>query len=268
MNNLWDKSNYKSKIEFLIDTPVIEYDISKANINVLRDANAISEEQYQYLYHAPKLERAITIGKLQGRDSNVTTLLKNGIENARRIFIESNNIQNYEILAIRNDAITIIGRPAVNLDITDRVKFRLAGNYRSFYHLGTVDLFYNYDQIYKNEVLDVKGLGDLGVALHRNYILDFFAELFYSAQIEGVKAALSLLETVYSNYIKKELDIGYYREFNPRCGYKLNSDFSMCSAVYMNDATNRDKMYIDIGFNEVILRQLNRMLTSVYFKTS
>ena len=99
-------------------------------------------------------------------------------------------------------------------------------------------------------------------------MLEFLTELFYSAQIEGVKAALSLLEIVYSNYIRKELDIGYYRELNPRCGYKLDSSFSMCSAVYMNEATNRDKAYIDIGYNESMLRQINRMMSSIYFKTS
>ena len=45
MNHLWDKDRYSAKIEFIIDNFIREYDITKANISVLRDANVLSEER-------------------------------------------------------------------------------------------------------------------------------------------------------------------------------------------------------------------------------
>lgn len=266
MSNLWEKTSYRSPIQFLIDIPIREYDISKANISVLRDANVISEEQYQYFYNCPKIERAIAIGKMQGANSAVTEALKAGISKARKYFIESNGIKDSDILAIRNDAITVVGTtPVENLQVTDRVSFRLAGNYSSFYHVNTIDLYYLYDRIVNIEVLDVKGLGEGGVNLHRQYMLDFLATLFYSAQIEGIKMAIGLLDTVHKNYVNKDLDINYYREFNPESRFLLDPGFSRCSSLYMDFATNRDKSIIDISYNEKILRHFMQVLASVYF---
>lgn len=266
---LWQKANYRSDIQFLIDTNIYEYDISKANISVLRDANILSEEEYQYYYQAPKNIREIAIGKLQGRNPEVTSILKNGITNARRIFQESNGIKDSEILAIRNDSMTIIGRPAEFLNATNRVAFRLAGFYTSFYKINYQDYFYMYDVVNQTEDLAIKGLGDKGIELHKYYMLEFLLELFYSAQIEGVKTAITLLQMFYSNYINRLLDANYYRELNPQSMFKLlfsdqHKRLSMRD-IYTDTLVDRDKRYIDIGYNESILRYLNSIYASIYF---
>ena len=255
---LWQKANYRSDIQFLIDTNIYEYDISKANISVLRDANILSEEEYQYYYQAPKNIREIAIGKLQGRNPEVTSILKNGITNARRIFQESNGIKDSEILAIRNDSMTIIGRPAEFLNATDRVVFRLAGFYTSFYKINNQDYFYMYDVVNQTEDLAIKGLGDKGIELHKYYMLEFLLELFYSAQIEGVRTAITLLQMFYSNYINRLLDANYYRELNPQSMFKLlfsdqHKRLSMRD-IYTDTLIDRDKRYVDIGYYESILR--------------
>ena len=266
---LWQKANYRSDIQFLIDTNIYEYDISKANISVLRDANVLSEEEYQYYYQAPKNIREIAIGKLQGRNPEVTSILKNGITNARRIFQESNNIKDSEILAIRNDSMTIIGRPAEYLNATDRVAFRMSGFYTSFYKINYQDYFYMYDVVNQTEDLAIKGLGDKGIELHKYYMLEFLLELFYSAQIEGVKTAIMLLQMFYNNYISRLLDINYYRELNPQSMFKLlfsdqHKRLSMRD-IYTDTLIDRDKRYVDIGYNESILRYLNSIYASIYF---
>ena len=61
---LYEKTLYKADIQYLVDVPIFEYDISKANISVLSDKGVISENQYQYLFNLPKLERNIAIGNL------------------------------------------------------------------------------------------------------------------------------------------------------------------------------------------------------------
>lgn len=267
MSRLWEKSNYQSNIHYLIDIPIQEYDISKANINVLRDKCILSEEQYQYFLRCPKLEREIAIGKMQGADPSISLALKDGITSARQIFIETNNIKDQDILSIRNDAIMVIGDKLIKTDITDRVKFRLTGNYRSFYKINRLYMYYNFDLISKTEILDIKGLGEKGIALHKYHMLEFLSELFYTAQIDGVKEAIKLLSNVYSQYLEYRLDVGYYRELNEISRYKLKNEISLFNTLYIDNATNYDKMrYIDISYNEQIFRYLNRIYASIYFK--
>lgn len=263
--SIWKKSNYTSNIEFLIDIPIREYDISKANISVLRDANVIADDEYQYFLNCPKMEREIAIGKMQGRDKTVYETLRNGIENARRIFIEKNNIQPSDILNIRNDSICLITNRELDTYITDRVQFRLTGDYRSYYKIQSLCMYYNFDIISKRETLDVKGLGEFNVSIHKNFMLDFLAELFYTAQLDGVESAIQLLATMHRKYVNMELPIEYYRELNTYSYLKMKEHMSQYSSYQLDIADERFKQYIDISFNEKILRSLNKIYSSVYF---
>lgn len=265
MNHIWSNKNYKSKCQFLIDTDIYEYDITKANISILIDSGAISLDLYNYLYNAPKSERTIVVGKMQGKDSNITQILNIGIENARRIFIESNNIDPNSIISIRNDAIMYVGHQASTLKISDHTSFRMSGNYSSFYNIGFVDYLYKFDIVTQYENMDIKGLGKESIKLHNEYMIDFLKELFYTAQIDGIEQAISMLQKFHSAYINLDLDIGYYRELNSMSKFKLNG-MSMVSILYSDMLTNWDKRYVDISFNESILRYLNRIYSMIYFK--
>lgn len=263
--SVWKKVSYRSPIQYIIDFPIREYDLSKANISVLRDANAISEELYQYLYNCQKDERNIIIGNMIGRDTRIETVRKTGIENARRVFMEINNLSDDDILAIRNDAMVILSDRPMKLDITDRTKFRLEGAYRSFYKLGMADMYYDFDPINKVEILDIKGLGKYSIPLHSEYMLDFLKEVFYCAQLEGVETAIGILSKFYNDYINLNLSIGYYRELVPGSRYRLRREFTSYQSIEMDFATERDKKYLDISYNANILLTLNKMLASSYF---
>ena len=216
------------------------------------------------------MERQIAIGKLQGSNPEVVEVLKAGILNAKRIFMEANNIDDSEILYIRNDAICIVGdRYISRLQITDRVAFRESARYTSFYRFGSVHLLYHYDIITQKEYMDVKGLGsddNSALSLHKPFMIDFLSELFYTAQVEGIQNAIKLLAIVHQDYISMNMDIGFYREFNSASNYKLKSEFSGNSAVYLREAINWHKQFIDISFNESLFRHLNKIFASIVFK--
>ena len=264
--NLWNKPQYYSNLEYIVDGLIREFDISKANISVLRDANVLSEEQYQYYLKCPRQERQVSIGKLQGSNPEISNILKSGILNAKKIFMESNLIDDSDILYIRNDAIAIIGNKVIrNLLISDHVCFRQSAVYTSFYKYDHIYYYYFYDQVSKSEKLDVKGLGGIGTELHKKYMLDFLCELFYCIQIDGIEEAIKLIQNFYNNYTAKELPIDYYRELNPLSRYRLISNFSLCSTLYLDYAENHHKKYLDISYNECMLRYFIRILSTIYF---
>lgn len=265
-STLWQKVNYSARIEYIIDTTIREFDISKANISILRDANVLTEDIYQYLLNAPRMERQVYIGKLQGSNTEVTNILKNGILNAKKIFMESNGIQDSEVLYIRNDAIAIIGNRYINnLRISDRVSFRESAIYSSFYKFNTIDLLYYFNPVTNTEVLDVKGLGKAGTDVHKSYMLDFLCELFYRAQMEGVKQAIPILQSFHSRYINRDLEVGYYRELNPQSYFKLDSRMAMYSSLYMDHAFEGHKRLLDISYNDNLLRHFIKIYSSIYF---
>lgn len=265
-STLWQKAQYRSKIEYAINN-IREFDISKANISVLRDANVLSEDQYQYFLVCPRMERQIFIGKLQGSNPEVTEILKSGIANAKKVFMESNGIQDSEILYIRNDAIAIIGNRFVGqLDITDRVHFRQSAVYSSFYKVNAIDMLYYYNPVNNVENLDVKGLSDESIALHKEFMLDFLCELFCRAQMEGAQSSLEILQGLYKQYISRDLPVGFYRELNSQSYYKLDSSMAMYSSLFMDNVTEYHKKLLDISYNESILRLFSRIYASICFK--
>lgn len=265
--SLWQKSRYASRIEYIIDNPIREFDISKANISILRDANVLTEQDYQYFLNAPRMERQIAIGKLQGRNTKISEILKQGILNAKRIFMEANSIDDSDILYIRNDAIAIIGaKPVGYLNISEHVHFRPSAIYSSYYKYNMVDYLYYYDPVYRKERLDVKGIGDEGIELHKRFMLDFLSELFYRAQMEGIEEAIRVLQDFYIQYVDLKLPIGYYRELNSGSRYRLDNRFSMYSTLYMNESIELYKKNIDISYNENMLRYFMKIYSSIYFK--
>ena len=63
MDNLYDKKNYLNPIPYLF-SDIREYDISKANINILFAKGIIDEDKYKYLYNLPRMDRQYTIGNM------------------------------------------------------------------------------------------------------------------------------------------------------------------------------------------------------------
>lgn len=264
-SSLWAKANYQSGTHFLIDGLIREFDITKANISVLRDANVLSESQYQYFLQCPKMEREIAIGKMEGNNPEISKIKKEGIAQARKAFIELNDIQDSEILAIRNDSIAVVGNRPINiLQVSDRVFFREDGRFTSYYHLGIIDYFYYANIIDGVEHLAIKGMNDDAIRLHWNFMLDLLNELFYRAQFEGVKSSIPILNSVYKQYISRELPVGYYRELTAQSMYRLYN-MSMISEIYIDMVTEHEKPLLNISTNEEVLRELNRIFASIYF---
>ena len=78
-SNLWEKTSYTAPLDYIINSKIIEYDISKANINVLLYKGLISKKEYEYYYNLPKRRREISIGLLQAKDKKYVRAIIDGI---------------------------------------------------------------------------------------------------------------------------------------------------------------------------------------------
>lgn len=263
ISQLYNKVSYTAPISYLINANIVEYDMSKANINILLYKGVISRKDYEYYYNLPKKIREIKIGLLQ-RDAKVAEALKSGFIGFKKMFFEANNIQDSEVLSIKNDAVFLINK-IPSITTFENLTFARKNSYTSFYKLGRLELYYYYDFISGEENLDIKGMSEYNQSLHEKYFMDFLKCIFNSAQLDAITETLSLLKDFHENYVAYKLELGYYREFNAESKYLIKpfpNSYQVFKAEHFNPANIQ---YINIEFNEFILRELFKIYTNIYF---
>lgn len=262
---LYENINYSSNIKFLISSYIREYDISKANITILRDKGVLSQSDYIKCFNMPKQDREKYIGLLYYKINNLDNILKQGIIEAKKMFFEANNIQDNEVLCIKNDAVFLINKIAP-YTVFGNVVFNNKNTYTSYYNIFNKELYYNLDTINNIEVLDIKGISKDKIKLHENYFIDFLKVLFNSAQTESLDKTIELLMNFYNMYINKELEVGYYRTFDSYSKY-YTKKMGYLNNVYALDSISYSNLdYIDISYNLNILMELNRIYSSIFLK--
>jgi len=240
MNNLYKNINYLSNNKFIISTYIREYDIRKANISILYNKEILTKDQYKYYYNMDKNNREINIGKMIINNKSISNILAKGIEEYRYKFLNDNNIDEYNVLAIKNDAIYIINQIPNITRFDNIIEFVNKNIYTSYYYINmkynNLELYYKSpDMNIDNEVLHIKGINDDIInKYHKNYFYDFLCELFYCAENDNISEVISLLQSFYNQYVNLELDIYYYRNFNSLSNYStiLNTK---TSNYYFND---------------------------------
>ena len=260
---LFDKVNYTADISYLTNVFIYEYDISKANINILYTKNVISKEIYDYLYNAERMTRQVYVGKLC-KDVSISNILKAGIIEAKKMLFEANNIQDRDILSIKNDAVFIINKKLANTEF-GLIKFMKKNVYTSFYKINGIEYYYYYSNFTKEEYLDIKGISDEKIKLHENYFLQILKDLFYSIQINGPEISIRMLKDIYNEYISLNMPVECYRTFD--IVSMFHAKFFICNNTGYNidSVVESQKNMLDITNNLKILIDIQKILMSMYF---
>ncbi len=261
---IYDKVNYTSDISYLANTIIYEYDISKANINVLYSKGAIDKQTYDYLYNANRMIRQVYIGKLQRDDKNIVSILKQGIIEAKKMLFEANNIEDYEVLSIKNDAVFLINRRLNNTKF-GLIEFKEKNQFTSFYKINNLEIYYVYNQFSKYENIEVKGISDDNIKYHNNYMIELLKDIFFTVQTSGVEIAMRMLKEFYLQYISYQLPVGYYRKFNSDSMFHIKSNSIYNTGFDIDNITEDNKNILDISYNISVLLELQKILSSMYF---
>lgn len=102
---------------------------------------------------------------------------------------------------------------------------------------------------------------------HKEYMVDLLKAILVSAQSEGVKVALKFIEEVANIYASREMDIGYYREFNNRSLFRTIHVIGG-ERYYIENIPNNTEFnmkYLDISYNYSILMKLYSIFASKCF---
>lgn len=252
------KINYLKNINFLNNIPIYEYDISKANINILFYKNIISEKEYNRLYNADRMERQKTIGIMELKDRSIYTTLSEGILEMRKLFLEENNICDDDILACKNDAVFLIDKIPQKTKFYN-IEFVLKNTYTSYYKANNMEFYYYHDNINNIEKLDIKGIKDDKLKYHENYMCDFIKALFDMIDY-NINDAVLMTRSFYNQFMSNNLDIGYYRNFDSESLFRLN----VYNNIYDTESASiNDLIYINKDCNLNLIRDLWQIVTYI-----
>lgn len=238
---LYEKHNYLNKdISYLVSNEIIEYDISSAGFNLSKRYHLLPVDKLDFLESLDKKQRQIQLGLYQRSDESFKEKLNEKFVQIRKEFFEANNVQDDEVLSIKKDAIIMLRH--CNTTEFDNVIFRDKHKYTSYYYINKFEFYVSSDG------LDVKGIIDEKLALHKDYMLDFLFRFFKMMEQTSSKKKIINDLTDFSYYYKnKKLMVGYYRELNQDSFFKLNQKF-LGDLLGVNDGTP-DIDEIDISYN-------------------
>lgn len=263
LSTLYRKVIYMAPIDYLINNSIVEYDISKANINILFYYGLLTQDQYNYYYNLPKKQREIALGYIQ-KNEKYSKAVKEGIVEFKRRFFEANQIEDYQVLSIKNDAVFLIDKEP-KITKFDNVEFARKESYTSYYRLGRIECYYYYDFFKNTEYMTIKGMSEEKQALHDKYFIDFLKCLFNSAQMDSLTETIELLKDFHEDYVNMKLEMPYYREFNAMSSYSIKPAPNSYRIFKASHLDPKNINFIDTQYNEKLLRDLYKMYASMYF---
>lgn len=268
---LWSHKYYTAPIDYLNSTFIREYDISKADISVLLSKGQITQEQFNFLYRIPSINRNVYMGILQRDNPKLKKILSNGIEEVRKLFFEANDIEDSDVLSIKNDAIFLINKVA-SVTTFGNVTLKEKNTYTSFYKLPkkyNKEFYYYVNRVTGEESLEIKGISDDSRKLHEEYFVDFLLVLFNSIELFPISDTIDLIQTFYNQYINMELPLGYYRKFDQFSGFDTNLVTPILKHKYiLKYLSEEHREMIDISYNLSIILELYRMVSTMYFSST
>lgn len=236
--NIWEKDLFINKnIPYLFKKVIREYDMSEAGFNMLRENEILDRDTIEDLLKHTKKERHIMIGKMEANNSVLKETKKELFKEYRKRFFYENDLLENDVISIKKDAI-FVTRECDCLKYGEYVKFVPKSTYTSYIRLNERFEFY-----YSTSKLDVKGIRDDLLELHKEYMIDFIKSFFYKMEVDTPENVIQYTKRFIDKYKYRELPIEYYRELNAL------SDFAYNDGTFSSYAWEDDINKLDITHN-------------------
>ena len=249
LSQLFYKDQYLNKnIPYLFNKVIIEYDLKSANTSLCKEYRLLSDQRIKKIEDMPKEERVRTIGKIMRKDEVFKKGLKDAFVDIRRRFFQANSITDGDILAIKKDAIFCLKECEVTT--FGYCTFVPKNSYSSYIKVSDFEIYYTSStgSILNPYKIDVKGIDDIVLRKHNDFMLSFLAKAFRHFETSTLETQLGFLSRFIDKYKRLELEVGYYREFNQQSIIRLiDRDETYDDDIFI---PYEDKQpHIDISYN-------------------
>jgi len=211
-----------------------EYDIRSAGPNLLFSNDLMSMEQYRGIVDvADKHERQVKFG-LFLRDNNKGAVLEKLFKETMNEFIESNNLEEHEIVDIKKDAI-FTTKCCFNLKFKKTIEFINKNSFDFMVKLDNPIEFY----ISSDGRCFFKGIK----APDNEFLYDSIKGIL--KRYERGKNVLRYISDFKERYFNKELNIELYREFSINNGFRFN----LYDSRFLYLKKVQDLESVDVNYN-------------------
>lgn len=214
-SELYKKVNYTADAQYVVDH-IYEYDIRSANTSALRASKLIDPKILTMLEGLNKQAREETIGKMirrekQSKKNTIYKAIADGIQSAKERLFRLNHIQDRDVLAIKNDAVFVIGRK-LKYTKFGPFEFRPKHMYMGYMNIDKIELYYDK----RNKSITIKGIRDEVVEDpdHQKGMIQFFLQVFKYLSMDQRSELRQFLVQFVRDYKSKKLPHYYYKELN------------------------------------------------------
>jgi hypothetical protein len=213
---LYKRDLWTQNIDYIINANIYEYDMKGAGLNLIKYYELLDEQTIKYLEELPKYIQNVTIGDMRKADKELNRNLGEAFIKMRKKFFIANDIKEHQILAIKKDAIFLVNKACDKTSFRN-VEFVMKHKYTSFHKFSNIEFFYRNS----GRVLDIKGINDLKIPPHDEYMCKFLKDIFNLLETSSNDRIISKLKQFSKFYKNKELEHQFYRELNSDCYYSL-----------------------------------------------
>ena len=260
--SLYKEKNYLISVPYIFNQYIREYDISKANINILLAKGVIDNKLYNQLSNSDRMVRQVYIGKMIRSNPQIQEVLNQGIIEYKKMLFESNGITDNDIISIKNDAVFILNKiPTITK--FGNVEFVHRNTYTAYMKLYSLEIYYG-NELYE-EVIDIKGIKDEDLEMYHYDFLGIIIDFLRHLQKDGSQVAFNYINYIIYEYVERRLPISIYRRFSSSNDYVLKVNDNDFGVMYLTDDKS-NKNSIDISHNLGILRLMHQYVSQLLYE--
>ena len=254
MNKLYEKHNYLNKnIEHIKSGIITEYDMKNAGIEILLANNFITKDKYNSLMELPKLDRSILVGKFLKTNQDANSFLMEEFVRIRQELFEINNLEDYDILSIKKDAVFLINKKLMVSKLEKGYLFTKRNEYTNYLYLNKKEHYYNSS----TNLLDVKGYNEKVLIKEKDFFFKTLKEIMFFDYYNKKDDLFLYLIKFKDDYLIRNLDKEYYFDLNKAVYEFIINEKSF----YLDDINNKLKTQVNIIPNlQFILEIINKVL--------
>lgn len=240
--NVKSQSNWLNKdIEYLKNVNITEYDLASGGLSVIKEYELLPKDKIAKLDAMDKQTKNITIGKLQIKLKNLSKNMVIGFGLARQLFVDTNQIPDDNILAIKKDALFLINCEGIDGNLTDNLTFRPKNTYSSYMYINRKEFYFSSS----TREMDIKGFSEDVKSAQKDYLFADFARFMLISEKGNYDQLISQLTEYQIKYLDKKLPLETYRNIDTGLfTYTLNGfDSEFVDESFIDD--------LDISYNYI-----------------
>lgn len=194
---------------------IVEYDMRSASLSVSRRFHLLDDRLLDQLERMPKEDRTKKVGLIQRDDKEFSEKMINAVLQTRKEFLQTNHIEEDQIIALHSDAIMFIQKSDIT-DNIDGVQFVKKNNWSSYIRYDRVEMFYG------DGIITYKGIPKPMLYQHTMGICRYLLKIFEMLE-EGDDSIFPYIRKFQQKYLQDKFPEYYYIPFGNTGKYKAEN---------------------------------------------